>query len=114
MTDPSDFDTVQKLQFILNKDTQPVLPPREQIVEAINRHYGQSETESVDSMLVEFTDTAIDFTETEMRSPDVAVTICQAALEDAPSESEPPREVSRRATVRHYDRMSPERMFPLL
>src|SRR5438046_1312983 len=65
MSDPSDFDTVQKLQFILNKDIQPVLAPREQIVEAINRHYGQSETESVDSMLSEFTDTAIDFTETE-------------------------------------------------
>jgi type IV pilus assembly protein PilB len=65
MSDPSDFDTVQKLQFILNKDIQPVLAPREQIVEAINRHYGQTETESVDSMLAEFTDTAIDFTETE-------------------------------------------------
>src|SRR5206468_7058379 len=65
MSDPSDFDTVQKLQFILNKDIQPVLASREQIVEAINRHYGQGETESVDSMLSEFTDTAIDFTETE-------------------------------------------------
>jgi type IV pilus assembly protein PilB len=65
MSDPSDFDTVQKLQFILNKDIQPVLASREQIVEAINRHYGQTETESVDSMLAEFTDTAIDFTETE-------------------------------------------------
>src|SRR6516164_5048513 len=65
MSDPSDFDTVQKLQFILNKDIQPVLAPREQIIEAINRHYGQTETESVDSMLQEFTDTAIDFTETE-------------------------------------------------
>jgi type IV pilus assembly protein PilB len=65
MSDPTDFDTVQKLQFILNKDIQPVLAPREQIVEAINRHYGQTETESVDSMLAEFTDTAIDFTETE-------------------------------------------------
>jgi type IV pilus assembly protein PilB len=65
MSDPSDFDTVQKLQFILNKDIQPVLAPREQIIEAINRHYGQTETESVDSMLAEFTDTAIDFTETE-------------------------------------------------
>jgi type IV pilus assembly protein PilB len=63
MSDPSDFDTVQKLQFILNKDIQPVLAPREQIVEAINRHYGQTETESVDSMLQEFTDTAIDFNE---------------------------------------------------
>ena len=63
MSDPSDFDTVQKLTFILNKDIQPVLAPREQIIEAINRHYGQSETESVDSMLQEFTDTAIDFNE---------------------------------------------------
>ena len=67
MSDPSDFTTLEKLQFILNKDIHPVLAPREQIVEAINRHYGQSETESVDSMLAEFTDTAIDFTETETR-----------------------------------------------
>jgi type IV pilus assembly protein PilB len=65
MADPSDFDTVQKLQFILNKDITPVIAAREQIIEAINRHYGQTETESVDSMLAEFTDTAIDFTETE-------------------------------------------------
>jgi type IV pilus assembly protein PilB len=65
MSDPSDFDTLQKLQFILNKDIQPVLAPREQIIEGINRHYGQTETESVDSMLQEFTDTQIDFTETE-------------------------------------------------
>ena len=51
MSDPQDFDTVQKLQFILNKDIQPVLAVREQIVEAINRHYGQTETASVDYML---------------------------------------------------------------
>ena len=65
LSDPSDFETLQKLQFILQKDLAPVLASREQIVEAINRHYGQTETESVDSMLQEFTDTAIDFTETE-------------------------------------------------
>ena len=35
------------------------------ILEAINRYYGQIEGESADSMLQEFTDTAIDFTETE-------------------------------------------------
>ncbi|MFO0969306.1 MAG: ATPase, T2SS/T4P/T4SS family [Gemmataceae bacterium] len=63
--DPGDFEIIQKLQFILNKDIQPVLAAREQIIEAINRHYGQTETESVDSMLQEFTDTQIDFTETE-------------------------------------------------
>jgi len=68
MSDPSDYETMQKLQFILNKDIQAVLAPREQIIEAINRHYGQTETESVDSMLQEFTDTAIDFTETEATS----------------------------------------------
>ncbi len=65
MSDPTDFDTLTKLQFILNKDVHPTLASKEQIIEAINRHYGQTETESVDSMLAEFTDTAIDFTETE-------------------------------------------------
>lgn len=65
MSDPMDLDTIQKLTFILNKDIQPVLAAREQIIESINRYYGQSETESVDSMLAEFTDTAIDTTETE-------------------------------------------------
>jgi type IV pilus assembly protein PilB len=39
--DPTDFDAMQKLQFILNKELRPVLSSREQIVEAINRHYGQ-------------------------------------------------------------------------
>jgi type IV pilus assembly protein PilB len=39
--DPTDFDTMQKLQFILNKDLRPVLSSHEQIVDAINRHYGQ-------------------------------------------------------------------------
>src|SRR5262245_48261531 len=62
--DPADFDLVQNLEFILNKNIRVVLAVREQIVEAIDRCYGESETESVDSMLSEFTDTAIDFTET--------------------------------------------------
>src|SRR5579884_2229496 len=92
MSDPSDFDTVQKLQFILNKDIQPVLAPREQIVEAINRHYGQTETESVDSMLAEFTDTAIDFTETDstmgagMEESDAPVVkLCNLIIQEAVS-----------------------------
>jgi type IV pilus assembly protein PilB len=62
--DPSDLDTQEKLRFILNRDIELALAPREQIVEAINRHYGLSDGESADSMLQEFTDTAIDFTET--------------------------------------------------
>ena len=90
MSDPEDFDTIQKLQFILNKDIQPVLAPREQIIEAINRHYGQTETESVDSMLQEFTDTAIDFTETEAAAAAMAddsdapvVKLCNLIIQEA-------------------------------
>ncbi|VTR98750.1 GspE/PulE family protein [Tuwongella immobilis] len=64
-SDPSNYEAMQKLQFILNKDVQPVLADHEQIREAINRQYGQNETESVDSMLSEFTDTAIDNTNLE-------------------------------------------------
>jgi type IV pilus assembly protein PilB len=63
-SDPTDMDTQEKLRFILNRDVEMALAVREQIVEAINRSYGLSDGESADSMLQEFTDTAIDFTET--------------------------------------------------
>ena len=39
--DPTDFDTLQKLQFILKKDLRPVRSSREQIALAIDRHYGR-------------------------------------------------------------------------
>jgi type IV pilus assembly protein PilB len=58
---------------------QPVLADHDQIREAINRHYGQMETESMDSMLFEFTDTAIDFTQTES-----AANMANADEADAP------------------------------
>jgi len=64
-SDPDDFETFEKLRFILNRRIEVALAPREAILEAINRHYGQTVGESADSMLQEFTDTAIDFTETE-------------------------------------------------
>jgi type IV pilus assembly protein PilB len=63
-SDPTDIDAQEKLRFILNRDIEMVLAAREQIIDAINRHYGVSDGESADSMLQEFTDTAIDFTET--------------------------------------------------
>src|SRR4051812_27214315 len=65
MHNPMDFDTIEKLRFVLNREIEVALAPKEAIVEAINRYYGgsTSETESVDSMLQEFTDTAIDFAE---------------------------------------------------
>ena len=62
---PSDVDTIEKLRFILNRDIRISLSPKDSIMESINRLYGQIEGESADSILQEFTDTAIDFTETE-------------------------------------------------
>src|SRR5271154_6875525 len=63
MHDPLDFETIDKLRFVLNREIEVSLAPKDSIVEAINKYYGSStkETESVDSMLQEFTDTAIDF-----------------------------------------------------
>ena len=63
-SDPTDIDLQEKLRFILNRNIDMTLAPRQQIVEAINRHYGLSDGESADSLLQDFTDTAIDFTET--------------------------------------------------
>lgn len=65
MVNALDLDVIDKLRFMTNRDVDPVVAPKEAIQTAINRHYGGSETESVDSMLMEFTETAIDFTETE-------------------------------------------------
>jgi hypothetical protein len=119
-SDPTDVAMLEKLQFILNKHIAPVLASREQIIDAIDRFYGQTETESVDSFLAEFTDTAIDFTETE--AVDDLNCDLELCLEDSGSVSEssapslvsPPPQVERHATVRYYHRMNPERMFPLL
>jgi type IV pilus assembly protein PilB len=68
VSDPMDYDTFDKLRFILNRQIEIALAPREAILDAINRHYGQTVGESADSMLQEFTDTAIDFTETMQES----------------------------------------------
>ncbi|MEW4489077.1 GspE/PulE family protein [Thalassoglobus sp. JC818] len=68
VVDPMNFEVMEKLRFILNKDVELTMASKESINESINRHYGGSETESVDSMLMEFTETAIDFTETDLSS----------------------------------------------
>lgn len=65
VSDPYDIDTVEKLRFILNRRIEIALAPRDKILEAINKYYSQIEGESADSVLQEFTDTKIDFTETE-------------------------------------------------
>jgi hypothetical protein len=65
VADPRDRNLLNKLRFILNKEIHPFVAPLDQIEEAINRYYGETEVDSVDSMLVEFTDTQIDFSETD-------------------------------------------------
>jgi type IV pilus assembly protein PilB len=72
VSDPMAVEVLDKLRFILNRDIKVVIAPVDAIQTSINRHYGQSETESVDSMLQEFTETAIDFTETEAAEAMVA------------------------------------------
>ncbi|KPJ71595.1 MAG: pilus assembly protein PilB [Planctomycetes bacterium DG_20] len=61
VSDPLDLQTVDNLRFILNTDIECSLAPRTAIQAAIGRYYGAEETESVDSMLQEFTDTNIQF-----------------------------------------------------
>jgi len=82
VSDPLDYDTREKLRFILNRNVDVALAPRDAILEAINRHYGASDGESTDSMLQEFTDTAIDFTETaeETVAPDEAIDDASAPI----------------------------------
>ena len=41
MHDPMDFDTIDKLRFVLNREIEVALAPKETIVEAINRYYGE-------------------------------------------------------------------------
>ena len=65
MHDPNDFETVDKLRFVLNREIEVALAPKQ-----ADRRGDQpllrratKETESVDSMLQEFTDTAIDYSD---------------------------------------------------
>ncbi len=64
MSEPGDIETVEKLRFILNRDVTVALATRSGIIMKISQMYGQAEGESADTVLQEFTDTAIDFTET--------------------------------------------------
>jgi len=40
-SNPSDFETINKLQFILGRDILLAVAPEEQILAAIDRHYGR-------------------------------------------------------------------------
>ncbi len=122
VSDPADHDLVARLQLILNRAIGVVVATREQIIESIHRHY--EDTESVESMLQELTDTDIEFTEPEATrgyegdlyetALDQAAEIeggvircCLEYIETGPV-------VERQTTVRYYHRMNPGKMFPLL
>ncbi len=68
MHNPNNIEVLDKLRFVMNRDIKVVMAAVESIQGAINRHYGQTETESVDTMISEFTETAIEFTETEAKA----------------------------------------------
>jgi uncharacterized protein (TIGR02996 family) len=54
MNHPGEAELVAKLQFILNKNIELVWAERQQIINAIERHYPNTETESVDAIFQEF------------------------------------------------------------
>ncbi|MEZ6132066.1 MAG: GspE/PulE family protein [Planctomycetaceae bacterium] len=68
MHNPNNIEVLDKLRFVLNREVKVVMAPMESITGAINRHYGQTETESVDTMISEFTETQIEYSETEARA----------------------------------------------
>ena len=72
INDPMKFEVIDKLRFILNREVKCEVAANDAILTTINRHYGQGESESVDSMLAEFTETAIDFTQTEIQEAETA------------------------------------------
>ncbi len=62
-TDVDDISVADKLRFILAKNVDLVRARRKDIYAAINRHYDHGDGESADSMLQEFSDSAISFLE---------------------------------------------------
>src|SRR4051795_4626986 len=45
MHDPNAFETIDKLRFVLNREIEVALAPKEAIVEAINKYYGGASSE---------------------------------------------------------------------
>ena len=80
--DPLRFDILEKMNFILNREVKVVVSTKPAIQGAIDRHYGSGgETESVDTLLADFTETQIDFTETELKE---AESLAQEEDDSAP------------------------------
>jgi len=61
ITDPLDLESVDAIRFRLNMDVDCVLASRQKVEQIISSYTEQTESESVDSMLQEFTATDVDF-----------------------------------------------------
>ncbi|MBM4018250.1 MAG: type II/IV secretion system protein [Planctomycetes bacterium] len=61
ITDPLDLESVDAIRFRLNMDVDCVLAAREKVQEIIKAYTEQAESESVDTMLQEFTSSDVDF-----------------------------------------------------
>jgi type IV pilus assembly protein PilB len=61
ITDPLDLESVDAIRFRLNMEVDCVLASREKVQQIIQSHTEQTESESVDSMLQEFTASDVDF-----------------------------------------------------
>ncbi|HOI54992.1 MAG TPA: ATPase, T2SS/T4P/T4SS family [Phycisphaerae bacterium] len=57
ITDPLDLDTIDALRFRLNMDIETALAPKEKVQAVISSYTGQVESNDVDSMMQEFTET---------------------------------------------------------
>ena len=60
---PHNIEVADKLRFMLNMDVRLLFAPKPEILAAIRRHYADTDSESVDSMLMEFTESTVDLDE---------------------------------------------------
>jgi len=61
ITDPLDLESIDAVRFRLNMDVDCVLASREQVKQVISSYTEQAESQSLDTMLQEFTDSDVQF-----------------------------------------------------
>ena len=67
ITDPLDLETIDALRFRLNMDIETALAPREKVLAVINSYTGQIESQEVDNMMQEFTESMVESSRSEER-----------------------------------------------
>src|SRR5262245_61290619 len=103
-TRPDDIGLADKLSFIVNRKIRLVGASSETIRQLIERHYGQTETESVDSMLQEFTDTECDLALPEAPAAGGVVSLIKEIPPPRPARRPTFAQVTRPRAARHARR----------